>query len=644
MGLQTRVGTEGRSAQRIGRFRILRATQSEGARNGYLASTDDGTKVSLETFAVPGAAADGPPPAEATTYSRLTHPGILRVIDAFFSEGCLVVASETLDGTTLDVLRAALERKQQTVGHACWVYIASCGFDALAAAHAARSADGHPAPVLHRNLAPSSLHVTTDGTVKLGHFDVSGAAASTGDSSRVQRAPGRYLAPEQAKLQPPGPQADVYSLSLVLWELLTRRRVGDLGNRPLDALDGDIETGVRAVIQAGLEPDPSKRTLGAARAAALLRAAIDVDAAKRELAGAMSRAHTSGPTSIAPPVAPSAPASAARIPSTSSPVDSAPAAPVVSAPIALSPALASTVLAPMAPTPPPLRVEPTPPPLRVEPTPPPLRVEPTPPPLPGEPTPPPLPAGAPLPFSSAAAVLTPVPTPAHVLARPPTPAPVILSASSADAPARDSGELDRWFDATRPPTPSAFPSAYPSPIEPLQQVSAEVRQRSAQRRRLARNVIIGCMSVGMSIVIAALCVRARAAVSPPHPTVSSAAALQPTAAASLADHSPASPPANTAPAAAPEVAAAPEQGPAPAPPASAAAPSTPAATAIPANMGELRMPAWVAGHRLFVDGRPFGEASTRVRVPCGRHTVRVGSAGRKVTVDAACGRSVAVNP
>jgi hypothetical protein len=77
--------------------------------------------------------------------------------------------------------------------------------------------------------------------------------------------------------------------------------------------------------------------------------------------------------------------------------------------------------------------------------------------------------------------------------------------------------------------------------------------------------------------------------------------------------------------------------------------ATPALTASAApaskgssSTGELVPPASAAGHRIYVDGRVVGEGTKPIRVPCGRHLVRVGSAGRARAVDVPCGDSLSL--
>jgi hypothetical protein len=61
-------------------------------------------------------------------------------------------------------------------------------------------------------------------------------------------------------------------------------------------------------------------------------------------------------------------------------------------------------------------------------------------------------------------------------------------------------------------------------------------------------------------------------------------------------------------------------------------------------MGEIAPPSTAAGHRVFVDGRVAGEGTATIRVHCGSHTVRVGSAGTEHKLDVPCGGTISVSP
>lgn len=68
--------------------------------------------------------------------------------------------------------------------------------------------------------------------------------------------------------------------------------------------------------------------------------------------------------------------------------------------------------------------------------------------------------------------------------------------------------------------------------------------------------------------------------------------------------------------------------------------TAPAAEAIPPDVGELLMPAYAAQHRVYVDDRVVSEGTAPVRVKCGTHVLRIGSAGKDRHTTVPCGRSL----
>jgi hypothetical protein len=61
-----------------------------------------------------------------------------------------------------------------------------------------------------------------------------------------------------------------------------------------------------------------------------------------------------------------------------------------------------------------------------------------------------------------------------------------------------------------------------------------------------------------------------------------------------------------------------------------------------AHTGELQFPHWAAGHRIFIDGHVAGDGKQVLRVACGPHAVKIGSAGKVQQVDVPCGSTLAM--
>jgi eukaryotic-like serine/threonine-protein kinase len=169
---------------------------------------------------------------EARIAARLHHPNLVRTYDVSEIDGRPCIVMELLDGGTLE--SSVLTREE-------------AGQVAAGLAHA------HAHGVVHRDLKPANLLRSGRGEVKIADFGIARAAEET-RVTQIGTVLGtfRYLAPEQAAGQVVGPEADVYSLGVVLDELLA------------DPTDAD-----RALIGRMRAEDPAARPSAAEVAAAL---------------------------------------------------------------------------------------------------------------------------------------------------------------------------------------------------------------------------------------------------------------------------------------------------------------------------------------------------------------------------------------
>ena len=541
----------------------------------YLATEADGREVVLEVLGAPQRNQGMLDPRiadEAASYARLDHPNVVKVVELFSADGRFVIALEHSDGSTLEVLGDVTAGMPAPEADACRIFVVTCVLDALAAAHGATGSTGKPAPVLHRNVNPSNVQVSWDGGVKLGHFNFGNVVSALRPSNPgFTWATVAYLAPEQLRLQKAGAESDVYSATLMLWELLAGRKAIDrkpmAGAKmlelvmnvrvpPLEEVRPGLDPRVLDVVRAGLQAHPVKRTIGAAKARDALRGAIDVESARRSFAEAVGRARA---THDAPTVAP--PPSDEKIPAPNAKQLAPPSVPKIGPP-------------PLPEAAPPVR------------------------------KPPPVPAVAPAgaPASPAPMVVEleatalesvhPPPMQPPAPAEPPAPAPVVEA-------------------------PVAAPLTDPPPPLP--------------RNRAGRIVVAVALGVGCCILVAAAAMRfgGRHEYDDKSGAAAARSTQVPTAVSLTAMPTPTPTPTPSTTATATPSAVAPEEA---------------GATAdIPAGMGEIQPPDSAAGHRIFLDGRVVGEGTAPIRVPCGQHSVRVGSAGRLQNVDVPCGQSVAVD-
>src|SRR5437660_3627428 len=253
---------------------------------------------------------------EAQSAAGLSHPNIVSIFDRGRAEGTYYIAMEYLDGRTLKELLVrngptpipiAIDYARQIIG-------------AISFAHR----NG----IVHRDIKPHNIVVGSDGRLKVTDFGIarSGASQMTEAGSIVGTA--QYLSPEQARGAPVDPRSDLYSLGIVLYEMLTGH-VPFTGDTPVEIamkhlsqvpeppskLRPQVPHDLDAVVMRAIAKDPDQRYGSAEEMEAdLARVARGVavapqteEAMTQVLAGA--RAATAStmitrPRAVAPPPAP----------------------------------------------------------------------------------------------------------------------------------------------------------------------------------------------------------------------------------------------------------------------------------------------------------------------------------------------------
>jgi eukaryotic-like serine/threonine-protein kinase len=149
---------------------------------------------------------------EARAAAMLSHPNVVSVSDQGSDQGLVYLVMELIRGRTLrDLLQA---RGRLTVGEAFAVLEPVLG--GLTAAHRAG--------IVHRDVKPENVLISTDGQVKVADFGLARAAAGTGQTSHtggVLIGTVAYLSPEQLERGRGDARSDVYAAGVMLFELLT---------------------------------------------------------------------------------------------------------------------------------------------------------------------------------------------------------------------------------------------------------------------------------------------------------------------------------------------------------------------------------------------------------------------------------------
>lgn len=148
---------------------------------------------------------------EARAAANLSHPNIVTVHDFGLDQGQLFIVMEHVPGT--DLKSMIRKRGRFTVEEAIPIMVQACAGIGYA----------HRAGLVHCDVKPHNLLITPDKRLKVTDFGIARALSTIrpGDRDEVVWGSPQYFSPEQARGQAPSPASDVYSLGVVLYEMLT---------------------------------------------------------------------------------------------------------------------------------------------------------------------------------------------------------------------------------------------------------------------------------------------------------------------------------------------------------------------------------------------------------------------------------------
>ncbi|HEX8821311.1 MAG TPA: serine/threonine-protein kinase, partial [Archangium sp.] len=161
---------------------------------------------------------------------RLNHPGIAKVYQLVLHGGLPYVVMEHVEGRSVDTVLSVAAMRQRPMSEAFVCHVVSEVADALHHAHTLTDELGRPLGIVHRDINPENIRVGTSGEVKLVDFGVAysllpGREATT---PSVLRGDIAYASPERMRLEKVDYRSDLFSLGLVMLELLTGRHLFDL--------------------------------------------------------------------------------------------------------------------------------------------------------------------------------------------------------------------------------------------------------------------------------------------------------------------------------------------------------------------------------------------------------------------------------
>jgi serine/threonine protein kinase len=211
--------------------------------------------------------------SEAKILGMLHHPNVVQVYDFGESDGILFLVLEYVDGPSLGDALCALRVAGRKTPPMVAARVAHEVCRALDHVHNLQGADGIALNVIHRDVTPSNILLTSAGSIKLLDFGVAKYRASQARSQAgtVKGKPA-YLAPETLERREVDRRSDLFSLGVVLHELLTVESLfeGDshaitfhkllnMKIAPPSRYRDDVPPALDAIVMKALERDPERR-------------------------------------------------------------------------------------------------------------------------------------------------------------------------------------------------------------------------------------------------------------------------------------------------------------------------------------------------------------------------------------------------
>jgi serine/threonine-protein kinase len=209
---------------------------------------------------------------EARIASGIEHTNVTQVLDLGDENGVLYLVMEWVDGDSLMKLHRAVERHGRTIPCGILLRILADACAGLHAAHELRGRDGQILGVVHRDVSPQNILVSTKGVAKVIDFGIAKARdrVSFETTSGLLKGKVQYMAPEQALGGVVDRRADVWAIGAVLYHLVSGRLPFEaphhlatlrmlMSAAPPPPLPATVPRPVRDIVSKALSFDPAHR-------------------------------------------------------------------------------------------------------------------------------------------------------------------------------------------------------------------------------------------------------------------------------------------------------------------------------------------------------------------------------------------------
>ncbi len=182
---------------------------------------------------------------EAKLAAQLSHPNIIHIYDLGKIGADYYIAMEYVDGKDLRAALNLARQKNRPLPYGLALLIGNRLAAALEHAHRKRDFDGRELGLVHRDVSPQNVLLTTDGDIKLCDFGIAKAVSKAGQTQMgALKGKLQYMSPEQAWGRPVDARSDIFSLGALLYEMLTGERLF-AGDSEISVLESVREGRVR---------------------------------------------------------------------------------------------------------------------------------------------------------------------------------------------------------------------------------------------------------------------------------------------------------------------------------------------------------------------------------------------------------------
>ena len=210
---------------------------------------------------------------EARIAAKLSHPNIVQIYDLGKADDSFYIAMEYVSGRNIQhlITKEGEQKRMIPVEHACRIVAGVC--DGLYYAHTRKDYDGTPLNIVHRDISPQNILISFAGGVKLVDFGIAKASTQLAQTrAGVLKGKYAYMSPEQVRGSKIDQRSDVFSVGLVMYEMLTGHRAFERENslktlkaivqeKPLNPkeLNPLIPDPVVKLLSKALEKNPDRR-------------------------------------------------------------------------------------------------------------------------------------------------------------------------------------------------------------------------------------------------------------------------------------------------------------------------------------------------------------------------------------------------